>query len=262
MRLAELQQAVQAHLLAGGEPPSALVASVRPPAVERWRIYSDAYRVRLVEALAKGFPAFARRLGERTFGALILDFVAAQPSVHRSVRDYGGELEGWLRAEAADAEGAEFALLADLAAFERALAGAFDGADASPVTRADLVAVPPEEWGSLRFAAAPCVRRVRLGTNAVEAWREALAHEAGADLDAPAAAQRLPTSTWLVWRVGLDLRYRELDTREAAALEACLAGLPFGEFCAALEATEGEAAPLQAATWIAAWTAEGLLVRP
>lgn len=262
MRLAELQRAVQEHLLAGGDPPATLVAGVRPPAVERWRVYSDAYRIRLVAALAKGYPAIARRLGERTFGALMLDFVAAQPSVHRSVRDYGAELAAWLRAEAADAEGAELAMLADLAAFEWALAAAYDAADASPVTHAELARVPPDEWATLRFGPAPDVRRVATTTNALDVRHDALERADSTDDTATALpAAHTPARTWLVWRAGLDPRFRALDDAEAAAFDQCAGGASFGEFCEALQHAHGDAALLQAVTWLKAWTADGLLVR-
>lgn len=264
MRLAELQRAVQAHLLAGGPAPPDLVAAVRPPAQERWRIYSDGYRIRLIEALAKGFPAIAARLGPSTFGALLLDFVANVPSVHRSIRDYGGELEAWLRREAAEAAGAELAMLADLAAFEWALSAAFDAADAAAVTHAELAAVEPKRWAGLRFRAAPCVRTVVLTSNAVDVRRAVLA-AVGADAAAPEGvpgprAERATARTWLVWRHALGTRFRALDDAETLALRWCVAGMPFGELCAALEAACGDSAPLRAATWLRTWTADGVLV--
>ena len=47
MRLAELEQAVQRHVLDGGALPAALEAAVAPPARERWDIYVEGYRLRL-----------------------------------------------------------------------------------------------------------------------------------------------------------------------------------------------------------------------
>jgi len=63
MRLADLEQAVQAHVLAGGELPAALVSAVAPPAAERWQIYTEGYRLRLTEALGLQYPALLARLG-------------------------------------------------------------------------------------------------------------------------------------------------------------------------------------------------------
>lgn len=263
MHLPELQRAVQAHMLAGGEPPAGLLAAVRPRA--HWRAYTDAYRIRLVDALAKGFPGVARRLGTRTFGALMLDFVAAHPSVHRSLRDYGAELPAWLRAESADAAGPELAMLADLAAFEWLLAEAYDAPDAATVTHAELARVPPEHWGDLRFAAAPCVRRLVTTTNAVDVRRRVLddeAADAGVSasdgIPVPAACTVAP-KTWLVWREELDARYRPLDDAEARVLDRCFAGTPFGVLCESLEAEHGDRAALRGVTWLKTWTAEGLL---
>jgi hypothetical protein len=125
--LAELQRAAQAYVRAGGGLPALLAGAVREPATERWQIYSDAYRVRIVEALKETFPAFARRVDAATWGALLLGYLDAEPSTHRSLRDYGGGFAAWLAADAADAPGSELHLLAELAAFEWALAAAFVG---------------------------------------------------------------------------------------------------------------------------------------
>ena len=101
LALADLQRAVQGHLLDGGSLRERLRAAVREPADLRWRLYSDAYRIRLVEGLKEAYPAFVNRLGDDTASTLLHDFVAATPSTHRSLRDYGADLATRLAGDAA-----------------------------------------------------------------------------------------------------------------------------------------------------------------
>jgi hypothetical protein len=278
--LVDLQRTVQSHLLGGGVLPGTLRDAVRGPADERWRIYSDAYRLRLVDGLKEAYPAFVRRLGDDTAAALLLDFVNATPSTHRSLRDYGEGLAEHLARDAADAPGSELHLVSELAAFEWALAGAYDAADARAVTHDDLAHVAGEGWATLRFGAAPCVRRVRFVTNAPEAWRAAIAARdasaAPAVTGAPDGGAATPASShvdepppvrleeapvdWLIWRDGFDTRFRWMEPAEAAAFDACIDGESFGELCERLAIDDEEGAALRAATWLKAWTEDGLLV--
>lgn len=260
MRLAELQRAVQRHVLDGGPTPEALAAVVEPPADERWRIYVEAYRLRLGEALGVQYPALAARCGSEEFDARIASFVAATPSVYRSIRDYGGELAAFLAATGA---GVEDELRAELAGFEWELATAFDADAGTPATVAGLATLAAEEWQELRFRALPCVRRFTTRTNAVAAWRAAKAALA-ADTAGPVllpAALRIAPLEWLVVRAGLDTEFRSLPADETEAFDRTVAGVPFGELCGALGERLGDAAALQAATWLKGWLHAALLER-
>jgi hypothetical protein len=262
-RLAELQRAVQSHVLADGELPATLAAAVHSPAHERWQIYTDGYRLRLVEALTISYPALAARLGPERFAARMLEFIAVTPSVHRSIRNYGGELGAFIRARAQDLEDE---LQAELASFEWQLAAAFDARDVVAATAADLASVVPADWAGLVFGPVPSLRRIATTTNAVAAWRATQA-TAGVDGGAGAAAvpapaaERTPTTEWLIVRPQLATLFRSLSTDEAAALGRLLAGGSFGELCATLLESHGERAALTAASWLKGWLHEGLLLR-
>src|ERR1700737_4140664 len=97
MRLLELQRNFQAHLLMGNDaiPKSVVDAPPLAPA-ERVRIYRNAYRVRLLDALTDAYPILFKILGDDVFENLGHAFVDAHPSVHRSIRWYGRELAGFL----------------------------------------------------------------------------------------------------------------------------------------------------------------------
>jgi hypothetical protein len=263
MRLAELERAIQAHVLSGGALPEVLAVAVAPPAAERWEIYSDGYRLRLVEALAAHYPALYARLGADAFDARASAFIAATPSQYRSIRDYGSELGAFI---AASASGIEDDMLAELAAFEWRLAGAFDARDATPTSPADLAPVAPTDWPELQFRGVPSLRRLTTRTNAVDAWRAAQPDgPAGAATEsnsaaAPPAAEREPLE-WLIWRRRLATEFRTLEPSEAVALDRLCGGATFGELCETLAAERGDGAAPQAAAWLKGWLLGGVLLR-
>jgi hypothetical protein len=264
MRLADLERAVQAHVLSGGSLPASLAAAVAPPAAERWQIYTEGYRLRLIEALAIQYPALHARLGADMFAARVQEFVEATPSVHRSIRDYGSELSAFIRAQA---DGIEDEMLAELAWFEWQVAAAFDAADAVPTTAVDLASVAPADWPELRFRALPSVRRQRTQTNAVAVWRAVHPRDADERAAAPQSAaqpvlaRKTDPVEWLIWRRQLTTEFRSLEAGEAGALDQLLGGVTFGEVCGSLAAPHGDGAALQAAAWLKGWLLDGLLLR-
>src|SRR5229473_8390591 len=138
-RLRQLQRELQSHLL--GEPSSIAdaIADAPPLSVaDRLGIYRNAYRIRLIEALDDTYPVLHAVLGDEVFVALGEKFVAAHPSVHRSIRWYGGELSEFLKQ---CRPYAEQPILSEFALLEWTLAEVFDAADAEPTPRAAFSAV-------------------------------------------------------------------------------------------------------------------------
>jgi hypothetical protein len=255
-----LQRIAQRHVLEAGTLPGSLATATLGDAPGRWGIYVEAYRLRLVSALAASYPTLAACLGETAFASLAHEYLEVHPSTFRSLRDFGAELAPMLAARSADAA---TRLQADLAAFEWTLASAFDAADVTALAVADLAGVEPDAWPGLTFAAVPSLGRLATTTNAVALWRaHREAREAG-DGALPAAIE--PTLTdrieWLVSRPALETQFRSMPADEACALDALLAGRSFGSLCDALAADHGERAALVAATWLKGWLTEGLLLR-
>ena len=124
-------------------------------------VYRNAYSARLVEVLANDFPGLKALVGEAEFEWLARAYIAVHPSRGFSVRTVGERLTEFL---AGTDPWARRPALADMAAFEWALAGAFDAGDAEPVRIEDLAAIPPAAWAGLIFAFHPSVRRLRLAT--------------------------------------------------------------------------------------------------
>jgi hypothetical protein len=253
-RLRDLQRDLQQFVL--GSPSAimdTLVDAPPWPAADRLGIYRHAYEERLLESLDDTYPKLRAALGDEDFAALGRAFIAAHPSVQRSIRWYGRELAAVL---ANTAPYDEQPILAELASLEWTLSEVFDAADATPLTRAALSEVPPEDWSGLRFGFHPSLRRLTLSWNTPAVW-SAL----GSDGVPPNPERLAAPETWLLWRRDLKNYFRSMTAAEAAALDAAIAGRDFGELCAELcEWLPAGEIPLAAANFLAAWTDGGLIV--
>jgi hypothetical protein len=253
-RLRELQGELQSHLL--GESSAIADAIVDSPPLTiaaRLGIYRNAYQMRLIEALDDTYPVLHAVLGDDVFTALGEEFVAAHPSVHRSIRWYGGELAQFLPG---NLPYAEQPILAELAQLEWTLAEVFDAADVESVPRAALAAIPPADWSELRFEFHPSLRRLGLQWNTAAVW---LAMSRGETPPNPECAE--DPVPWLLWRQNLQNYFRSMTADEAAALDCAQRGGNFGQICEALaEWLAVDAIPLRAASLIGTWTDSGIIV--
>jgi Putative DNA-binding domain len=252
--LRQLQHDLQSHLL--GEPSAidaAIVDAPPLPVAERLGIYRNAYQVRLIEALDDTYPILHALLGDEVFFALGEAFVAAHPSVYRSIRWYGRELADFLGRWPPCAEQP---ILAELALLEWTLAEVFDAADAEPTPRAAFTAIDPAAWGELRFEFHPSLRRLQLQWNTTAVWQAMSRDESPPD---PARAEQpLP---WLLWRQNLQNYFRSMTADEATALDSALRGHSFGEICEALaEWLPEEEIPLRAAGLLGIWADSGIII--
>ena len=256
---------VRAALAEEGDPDGAGLAvllrgDARCSAIARLEIYANAYFQRVHDALAEDHAALAAALGAGWFHDLVTAYLLAHPPAHPSLRFAGSELPRFLDA----APGAapfrrRFPFAADLARLEWALSFAFDAADAEPLRREDLAALPLAEWEQLALALHPSVRTLRLDWP-VTALREAFDSDGAVPLRAPASPE--PCGV-VVWRRGERVFFRSAEPLELELLEAVRAGARFGVLCERAARQVGEAeAPARAAGWLAAWVGTGLLVQP
>lgn len=259
MRLNDWQRELEAYLL--GEQPipvAALLASLRgSPALsaeDGLAIYHNAYRARLLDTLRDDYPALHRWLGDDEFERLAQAYLRAHPSQHYSLRWLGARLPDFLEGHPIAAQSAP---LAELARLEWAFTLAFDAADGTPLTLEAMASLPPAEWPSLRVRLLPSVQWLPCRHNSLALWRAAKAE--GEDL--PPNQPLEQEEVCLIWRQGLISRYRSLGVAEAGALHGmCRQDWTFAELCSEL-AAHSDAAPLQAASWLKQWIAEGLLER-
>jgi hypothetical protein len=252
MRLRPLQNAFAGYILqCAGEIRSAVRPGSKADTDTLLGVYRHGYSARLVEVLGNDFPALRALAGAEEFETLARDYIAAHPSLGFSVRTVGAALASFL------AETPPYAArpaLADMAAFEAAMADAFDAADAVPIGIGRMAALPPPAWPSLAFRFHPSVQHLSLRTDAPGFWAAWNADKA------PTLPADRP-GDWLVWRQGLDVKYRALAADESAALQGAMAGEDFSTLCEVLaeHGPEEEAAP-RAAGLVRVWVESGLIM--
>lgn len=247
-----LQLAFQQYVLQGMSEVHDSVASANPD--ERLRIYHDAYRLRLIEALASGYQALRAYMGLTAFNVACRAYIEHAPSLLRNVRWYGAHLPRFLQEMHPFSEQP---LLSEIASFEWALTTSFDAAEQSTVSFEDLTIICAEDWPRLSFTLHPCVDLLALRTNA-PAFRKAF--DAGDPLPSAILAER-PTS-WLIWRNRYTVCFRSLSAAEEWALRAVRGKADFTALCEGLceWIAPDEAAP-HAAGLVRGWVDDGLIVQ-
>jgi hypothetical protein len=237
---------------------AAIAGDARASAVERLDVYANMYFFRIVDALRGDYPKLLGAVGEDAFHNLATDYLQAHPSRHPSLRFVGAALPGFVRDHAL---GAGRPWLAELAALEWARADVFDRADAAPLTREALAAVPPAGFASIALRVAAAVELVPAAFRVEETWRGL---EDGGE---PAAPGQAPAGhALLVWRRDVTVYHRTLEARERRALGAVSSGIvtTFGALCAALadgtlDRLDDEQAAAAAVVLLGAWLADEIL---
>lgn len=216
-------------------------------------IYANAYRARLAAALRDNYPVLHRALGDDSFDALGATYIEHEPSRFRSIRWFGDRLAEFL---AAHEELVPHPSLVDLARMDWALRQSFDAADEEPLRVEDLSALAPGQWPQLRFRTRAATQLVWLRWSVEPAW-QALNQDAAAETEPPLP---LPHAL-LVWRQGLDCRWRSLDAAEAAGLTALFDGVPFETIYECMFAQDAALTFIDAAMKLRLWVELGLLAQ-
>jgi hypothetical protein len=261
--LCERQRAFASWLLAREAPAATpeLLGDARASAAERLHVYRYAYLTRLLEVMRDDFPALLAAQGRERFDAAAAAYLRAHPSRHFSLRQLGARFPDFLAAcedEVARDLRAQAPWCADLARFELALTDAFDAADARPLSRADLAALPRDAWESLALVLIPGAALLALAWP-VRALREA--YDTQQPLRADALTPR--AERVLVWRRDERVLHRACDEAELGSLARVTGGASFGELCALAEELRGEGQGAAfAASALARWVEDELLAAP
>lgn len=251
--LIELQQAFQSYLLTNA--PALIdhvVATTKADAEHRLRVYFDAYRLRLVEALATDYEALRALLGVHAFTAACRAYIEVTPSEFRNLRFYGGGLADFLRL---NSPWRKRPILHELALFEWTLTFAFDAPDAAVIRFEELARLPQQSWPGLGFVLHPSARFLELRSNA-PSLRKAVDTEA--PLPKPAIASK--GVAWLIWRKALSAYFRSLGAEESWALAAVSEGANFAALCEGLcRWCSPDEAASRAATLLRQWVDDELI---
>lgn len=256
MRLYDWQRQFQQVVLGGAGSAS---LPLQRGSIDRERqlgVYSNAYQLRLTEALRGNYEALYKLLGDDDFNAMSRRFIRAHPPDTASIRWFGGDLADFL---GKTAPFSEVPAIAELTRFEWALRHTVDAADGEEPTVEDLQRISPSEWGDLVFNLHPSVTVLEFHWNTPQIW-QAL-HD---DLDPP--KPRAAHHYWLVYRQpDLASHWRSVDEREVLALHTWRDGGTFNDVCESLQVpaerdeSQRDIAML-AATLLKTWMQEGLLV--
>ncbi|MEJ5999856.1 DNA-binding domain-containing protein [Paucibacter soli] len=258
MNLQAQQQAFQRAVLGQALVPQLLGQGSE----KRLAVYAHAYRARLLGALRDNYEVLALAMGDAAFDALGHAYIEAYPSRQASIRWFGDALADFM--DGPYAARLPHAALRDLARMDWALRGAFDAAAAAPMTLAQLQTLAPAAWAGLALRLQPSVRLLALDWVVEPVWRALRQHQPGAaepELPEPLAQGH----GLLVWRQGLETRWRSLAAEEQALLQGLGEGATFAHLCELASALHG---PEQAAEQVAAvalralqqWLADELLV--
>lgn len=218
-------------------------------------IYRNAYTIRLIKILRGDFSRTHRFAGDASFDRLAGDYLAAQPSTSYSVRWVGAGLADFLAAHEPWRQNPE---LAQLARLEWAQIMAFDAADTPLARREDLAPVAPADWPNLVFAPHASVQVLAISPDIFAMWQSL-----GGDEALGVRPTRFaPDAPHLVWRLGLDVKLRPLETDEADAFVAVIAGENFATICERLTDHVGEErAAMRAVELLARWIDSGMIGR-
>ncbi len=249
--LSQLQVAFQAYLFdsdKGAAFKNQIIDDAKVGASKRLSIYYDAYRFRIIEALATAYPKLHVMLGDDLFDDTARSYIDQFPSTFRNMRWVGGHMQTHLENTLP-----QHPIAAEMAAFEWALGLAFDAEDSPILTLQDLAAIPPEDWAALKFTFHPSLQLLNFNWNVVQIWN-ALEQE-----ETPPAIAKTG-ETCLIWRKDLNAHFRSIDEVELAAIELVKSGASFGALCEKLqENADEETATTQAAQYLSGWLNEGLI---
>ncbi|MDI1284627.1 MAG: DNA-binding domain-containing protein [Reyranella sp.] len=252
--LGDLQRAFQDYLFRDSDAFQAAVRDTKKAdRVTLLDVYRDGYALRLVEVLTTDYPGLMAMAGPADFDHVARAYIAAHPSHHPSVRWFGKGLADFM-AGTAPYSGAPAAV--EMVRFEWALSEAFDSPDVTPIAADALMALPPEAWEMLSFAALPSLRRLTFEYEVAQAWQRRDEVEPG-NLEVARAAEPV---TWMIWRPERISNFRSLETDEAAMLDALVAGRTFPDLCEAVAPfSSDDRAPARAAGLLRTWVEAGMI---
>jgi hypothetical protein len=171
LSLKEIQDAFTQNLMADDQSIVAHVIGTKKASSElRMGIYGNAYRERLIEALANDYEMLEKLLGEDNFRLLCTSYIKQYPSTYYSLRWFGKDFPTFLEYSP---EKGQHDWEAELAYLEWQFINAFDSANTETISEADAAAIPPEKWPTLSMVFHPSVKLLNLWWNTLDLWKAA-----------------------------------------------------------------------------------------
>jgi hypothetical protein len=218
--LKTLQAQFQACLIdADDEIEASVLETPNFNAQDRMAVYINAYYLRLVDILGKDFPALKLFCGEDKFDEAAFAYLAAHPSQNYSLYQLGKDFSAFLKTYLSNEP-----IIAELAAFERALSEVLLAGKAKRLGVQTLLDLTPSLWPTMQLLLHPAVQFLDLIHNTPLIWR-------ALNTAQPLPAVEVTPHSYLIWRLHLQPHFRALDAAEAHILNAIDGGHYFAEIC-------------------------------
>jgi hypothetical protein len=273
----ESDEARAAIAVESGGLQSVILPSQSQSSLERLAVYGNAYYARLLGCLRDLFPACRQAVGEEAFDEFAYGYLQSFPPrgytlgtlanrfvqfLEESRREYFGtagedetdtdevsaaEVEAWSR------------FVVELARLEFTVDEVFDGPgieDMPPRISDELLAVPRDQWPSIRLVPAPCLQVLAFDFP-VNAYFTAFRR--GESPELPSAER----SYLAVTRQEYVVRRYGLDSAQHALLAAIVTGATIGDAiaAAAAETADLEALLPRVSKWFSRWARAQFFVR-
>ncbi len=246
--------ALAARGLADADLEAIVVGDHRLPATRRLDIYAEMYFYRILDVLREEFPRVVAAVGDVAFHDFVTDYLLAHRPSHPSLREAGAHLAAYL---AGHALGLDRPWLAELASLERAHRELFDGQDVPSLSLEMLRGLPADGFVSLAVQLSP--------THTVFNFAFALSTIWGSGRPPHPREPEARSESLLVWRQDFEVRHREVDgAEEAAMLAEAAGGATMAELCQTMieqDPQHGDEAPARAFQILARWVDDGLVIR-
>lgn len=203
---------------------SVITRSKNLTSTERLDIYANAYFARLLECLAEEFPAMTHMIGEELFANFAIGYLQEYPSTSYTLGDLSRNFPRYLKENRPphnDDEPIDWLdFLIELAELQRIYTEIFDGPgqENQPLLQTDdLLAIPPDHWGTVRFTTVPCLQ--------LHTFQFPVHHYTSSVRLEEEPEHPVPTPTYLaISRIDFRVRRWDLSETQYRLLSALIAG--------------------------------------
>ena len=229
--LPELQRAFATGVFADNEAITRHIHDGRFPAARHLQVYRNNVFENLAGALKAVYPTVERLVGAGFFGYAADGYIRRHPPTSGNLHDFGDSFAKFL---SSFGPARELVYLPDVARLEWAWHRAFHAADHAPLAIERLAAVPPEQYGQLRFRLHPSAQLIASDYPLLRIWQVNQPEYTGnVAVNLADGGVRL-----LVARRELEVVIESLSTGDDALLRAFTAGQRFEDASAAALAVQ------------------------
>lgn len=229
MQLSELQDYFQQYIFDAKikQLESAIATPPTDSILERLAIYADGYSARLGEALQNTFPNLKAYSGEDLFYEWCDEYIHLYPSSFFSIARIGYLFSEFLKNK-------NLLLQSEIAALEWAISTAIDAGDAMPVTKTSLEQIPQEKWGDIVLETHPSLQMLLFNYNTIDIYEAVIKKQLKKQSNKPIKiTQQIENASNIcrVWRKGIQVYYRPIESIEKLFLGSISQKITFGEIC-------------------------------